>query len=93
LCVVLPLASSDTHIVGIALIVVGFLFVFLALVAAARKVLQRSRKPSSAGVGPIDPESWAHLLGAATAFVKTAPEWLLLAVVGAGLIGWGGSML
>ena len=82
-------------VLGVVLIVVGVLFILLALVAAARTVLLGSRqaKPGPAGLGAFDPEKWAKLVEAVTNFVKAAPGWLLLAVVGAGLVAWGGSML
>lgn len=79
--------------VGVVLVILGFLFIVLALIAATRKVLRKSHEPQPAGLGPFDPDAWANLLHASAAFVKAAPEWLLLAVVGAGLIAWGGSML
>jgi len=82
-------------ILGIVLIVIGSLFILLALIAAARKVLLRSHpaQPEPAGLGPFDPEKWAKLIDALTSFVKAAPEWVLLAVVGGALVAWGGSML
>lgn len=82
-------------VLGIVLIVVGVLFILLALVAAARAVLLGSHAttPKPAGLGPFDPADWAKFIKAVTNFVKAAPQWLLLAVVGAGLVAWGGSML
>lgn len=82
-------------VLGIVLIVLGVLFVLLSLVAAARMVLLKSNPatPSPAGLGPFDPEKWKGLVEAITSFIKAAPQWLLLTVVGAGLIAWGGTML
>lgn len=79
--------------VGIILIVAGCLFILLSLVAAARKVLLGSAEPSPAGLGPFDPEKWAKFVEAISSFVKVAPGWLLLTVVGAGLVAWGGTMV
>jgi hypothetical protein len=84
---------STVKTIGIVLVILGLLFIVLALIAAARKVLLKSHEPAPAGLGAFDPKAWAKLLEAATAFVKAAPEWLLLAVVGAALVAWGGSML
>jgi hypothetical protein len=80
---------------GIILIAVGLLFVLLSLVAAARAVLLGSvqTKPGPAGLGAFDPEKWAKFVEAITNFVKAAPQWLLLTVVGVGLVAWGGTML
>jgi hypothetical protein len=82
-------------VLGIVLIVLGVLFVLLSLIAAARLVLLKSNTPdpTPAGLGPFDPEKWKGLVEAVTSFVKAAPQWLLLSVVGAGLIAWGGTML
>ncbi len=82
-------------VLGIVLIVLGVLFILLGLVAAARKVLLASNppEPSPAGLGPFDPEKWAKFIEAVTNFVKAAPEWMALALVGAGFVAWGGSML
>jgi hypothetical protein len=80
-------------VLGIVLIILGVAFIVLALVAAARKVLLRATGPSPAGLGPFDPEKWAKFVRAVTAFVKAAPEWLLLALLGAGLVAWGGALL
>jgi hypothetical protein len=82
-------------VVGIVLIVLGVLFVLLSLVAAARLVLLKSNPdtPSAAGLGLFDPEKWKGFVEAMTNFVKVAPLWLLLTLVGAGLIAWGGTML
>jgi hypothetical protein len=82
-------------VLGIVLIVLGVLFILVALVGAARTVLLGSvqETPGPAGLGPFDPEKWAKFVEAITNFVKAAPGWLVCAVVGAGLVAWGGSMV
>ena len=77
---------------GVVLIVVGFLFIGLAMVAAAKKVFQAAAKPGAQGLGAFDPDAWAKLVTAIVSFVKVAPEWLLLAAAGAGFIAWGTTM-
>lgn len=79
--------------IGIGLIVVGFLFIGLAMTAAAKKVFQKATQPAAQAVGAFDPEAWAKLVSAVVNFVKVAPEWLLLAAVGAGFIAWGTTMV
>ncbi|MEA2466216.1 MAG: hypothetical protein QOJ57_342 [Thermoleophilaceae bacterium] len=81
------------QVLGIALIVVGFLFIVLAMVAAARKIFQKAQAPAGQALGAFDPGAWAKLITAIVNFIKVAPEWLLLAVVGAGLIAWGAATL
>jgi|GEM_PF-6246868 len=80
---------------GIVLIVLGVLFILLSLVAAARMVLIKSNPatPTPAGLGPFDPDKWKGFVEAITSFVKVAPQWLLLALVGAGLVAWGATLL
>jgi len=80
---------------GIVLVVLGVLFVVLSLFAATRMVLLKSNpeNPTPAGLGPFDPEKWEGLVEALTSFVKAAPQWLLLTLVGTGLIAWGATML
>jgi hypothetical protein len=82
-------------VVGIVLIVLGVLFILLSLVAAARSILLKSNptEPTPAGLGALDPEKWQKFLEAITSFVKVAPQWLLMSVVGAGLIAWGTTLL
>jgi predicted RND superfamily exporter protein len=76
---------------GVVLIVIGVLFILVGLVAAVRKVVLQAAKPQAAGLGAFDPEKWEKFIKAVTEFVKAAPEWLLLVLVGAGLVAWGGS--
>lgn len=80
-------------VLGIVLIVLGVLFVLLSLVAAARLVLLKSTEPAPAGLGAFDPEKWQKFIEAVTNFVKVAPQWLLLSLVGAGLIAWGATLV
>jgi hypothetical protein len=80
-------------VVAIALIVLGFGFVILAMVSAAKTVFEKATKPSAQALGPFDPDAWAKLVTAVVNFVKVAPGWLLLATVGCGMIAWGTTML
>jgi len=82
-------------VLGIVLIVLGVLFVLLSLVAAARLVLLKSNsaEPTPAGLGAFDPEKWKGFVEAMANFVKVAPQWLLMSLVGAGFIAWGATML
>jgi len=77
---------------GIVLIVLGVAFIVLGLAAAAREVFRRARAPADRGL-PIDPEAWEKLLRAITELVKVAPQWFLLTLVGAALVGIGGALL
>jgi hypothetical protein len=79
-------------VVGIILIVVGFGFILLAMVAGAKTVFDKAQ-PSAQAAGAFDPAAWAKLVTAITNFVKVAPGWLLFAAVGAGLVAWGATML
>ncbi|HEV3478018.1 MAG TPA: hypothetical protein VG144_01060 [Gaiellaceae bacterium] len=79
-------------VLGVALIVLGAAFVVLGLAAAAREVFRRSAEPATRGT-PIDPEAWEKLLRAVTELVKVAPQWFLLTLVGAALVGLGGALL
>jgi uncharacterized membrane protein HdeD (DUF308 family) len=94
LALLLP-SEGGRVLLGIVLIVIGVLFILLSLVAAARTVLRGSSQttPGPAGLGPFDPEKWAKLVEAVTNFLKVAPGWLVLTLVGAALVAWGGSML
>ncbi len=82
-------------VLGIVLIVLGVMFIVLGLVSAARLVLlaSQSKEPGPAGLGPFDPDKWAKFLDAVTNFVKVAPQWLALSLLGAGMVAWGGTML
>jgi hypothetical protein len=79
-------------IFGLILIALGLAFIVLGLAAAAREVFRRSTAPADRGL-PIDPEAWEKLLRAITQLVKVAPQWFLLTLVGAGLVGLGGALL
>ncbi|HEX7256151.1 MAG TPA: hypothetical protein VF236_09515 [Gaiellaceae bacterium] len=79
-------------VLGIVLIVVGVAFIVLGLAAAAREVFRRATAPATRGL-PIDPEAWEKLLRAITELVKVAPQWFLLTLVGAALVGIGGALL
>lgn len=84
--------SRSVVVLGIVLIVLGMAFIVLGLTAAAREVLRRSTKPGTRGL-PIDPEAWEKLVRAITELVKVAPQWFLLTLVGAALVGIGGALL
>lgn len=79
-------------VLGIVLIVLGAAFLLLGLAAAAREVFRTATKPASRGL-PVDPEAWAKLLNALTSLVKVAPQWFLLTLVGAALVGIGAALL
>lgn len=79
-------------VLGIVLIALGVAFIVLGLAAAAREVFRRSTAPADRGL-PIDPEAWEKLLRAITELVKVAPQWFLLTLVGAALVGVGGALL
>ena len=79
-------------VLGVVLIVVGVAFILLGLAAAAREVFRRSTQPATRGL-PVDPEACGKLIGAITQLVKVAPEWLLLTLVGAALVGIGAYLL
>jgi hypothetical protein len=79
--------------IGIVLIVFGFLFIALAMVAAAKKVFTKATRPGAQALGAFDPEAWAKFVTAVVNFIKVAPEWLLLAAAGSGLVAWGTTML
>lgn len=79
-------------VLGIVLIVLGVAFIVLGLAAAAREVFRRSREPADRGL-PIDPEAWEKLVRAIVELVKVAPQWFLLTLVGAALVGLGGALL
>jgi hypothetical protein len=78
-------------VLGVVLIVLGVAFIVLGLAAAAREVFRRASRRER-GL-PIDPEAWEKLLRAVTELVKVAPQWFLLTLVGAGLVGGGASLL
>ena len=73
---------------GIVLIVLGVAFILLGLAGAAREVFRKAAAPKERGL-PIDPEAWEKLLRALTELVKVAPQWYLLTLVGAALVGSG----
>jgi hypothetical protein len=79
-------------VLGLVLIVLGVAFIVLGLTAAAREVFRRTAAPGARGV-PIDPEAWEKLIRAVTELVKVAPQWFLLTLVGAALVGIGGALL
>jgi hypothetical protein len=79
-------------VLGIVLIVLGVAFIVLGLAAAAREVLRLATQPGTRGL-PIDPEAWEKLLRAVTELVKVAPQWFLLTLVGAALVGVGAALL
>ena len=79
-------------VLGIVLIALGVAFIVLGLAAAAREVFRRSTAPADRGL-PIDPEAWEKLLRAITELVKVAPQWFLLTLVGAAVVGVGGALL
>jgi hypothetical protein len=79
-------------VLGIILIVLGAAFILLGLAAAAREVFRKTSQPATRGV-PIDPEAWSKLLNALTSLVKVAPQWFLLTLVGAALVGIGAALL
>ena len=79
-------------VLGIVLIVLGVAFIVLGLAAAAREVFRRAREPADRGL-PIDPEAWEKLVRAIAELVKVAPQWFLLTLVGAALVGLGGALL
>jgi hypothetical protein len=82
------------QIVGIGLIVLGFIFIVLAMVLAAMKVFTKAKEASAqSATGPFDPDAWAGLITAITNFVKVAPEWLVMAAVGAGMVAGGTALL
>jgi hypothetical protein len=70
----------------------GVTFIVLGLAAAAREVFRHATRPTTRGL-PIDPEAWEKLLRAITELVKVAPQWFLLMLVGAALVGFGGALL
>lgn len=78
-------------VLGVVLIVLGVAFIVLGLTAAAREVFRRASRRDRAL--PIDPEAWEKLLRAVTELVKVAPQWFLLTLVGAALVGVGAYML
>jgi hypothetical protein len=80
-------------VLAIVLIVLGVAFVVLGLAAATREVFRRSSVPPGVGGGALDPEAWEKLLRALTELVKVAPQWFLLTLVGAALVGVGGALL
>jgi len=77
---------------GIILIALGVAFILLGLTAAAREVFRKSTEPATRGL-PIDPAAWGKLLTALTELVKIAPQWFLLTLVGAALVGIGAALL
>ncbi len=79
-------------VVGVVLIALGVAFIVLGLAAAAREVFRRSTAPGTRGQ-PLDPEAWEKLVRAITELVKVAPQWFLLTLVGAALVGIGGALL
>jgi hypothetical protein len=79
-------------VLGIVLIVLGVAFIVLGLAAAAREVFRHATQPATRGL-PIDPEAWEKLLRAVTELVKVAPQWFLLTLVGAALVGVGAALL
>lgn len=79
-------------VLGIVLIVLGVAFIVLGLAAAAREVFRHATRPATRGL-PIDPEAWEKLLRAVTELVKVAPQWFLLTLVGAALVGVGAALL
>ena len=79
-------------IFGILLIALGVAFILLGLTAAAREVFRKSTPPATRGL-PIDPAAWEKLLRAMTELVKIAPQWFLLTLVGAALVGIGAALL
>ncbi len=80
-------------VLGIVLIVLGVAFVLLGLAAAAREVLRYASQPATRGLPTVDPAAWEKLVRAVTELSKVAPQWLLLTLVGAGLVGTGGSLV
>jgi len=80
-------------VLGIVLIVLGLAFVLLGLAAAAREVFRRASQPGTRGLPTLDPTAWEKLVRAITELVKVAPQWLLLTLVGAGLVGAGGALV
>jgi hypothetical protein len=79
-------------VLGIVLILIGLAFVLLGLAAAAREVFRHASEPATRGL-PIDPTAWEKLIRAITELVKVAPQWLLLTLVGVGLVGAGGALV
>ncbi len=80
--------------VGIALIILGIAFVLLGLAAAAREVFRHAtREPATRGLPTVDPAAWEKLVRSVTELIKVAPQWLLLTLVGAGLVGVGGALV
>jgi hypothetical protein len=79
-------------VLGLVLIVLGVVFIVLGLAAAAREVFRRTAAPGTRGT-PVDPEAWEKLIRAVTELVKVAPQWFLLTLVGAALVGIGGALL
>jgi hypothetical protein len=77
---------------GIILIALGVAFIVLGLTAAAREVFRHSTAPATRGL-PIDPRAWEKLLRALTELIKVAPQWFLLTLVGAALVGIGAALL
>lgn len=77
---------------GIILIALGVAFILLGLTAAAREVFRKSTAPATRGL-PIDPAAWEKLLRAMTELIKVAPQWFLLTLVGAALVGIGAALL
>lgn len=78
-------------VAGVALIALGIAFIVLGLAAAAREVFRTASRRDRAL--PTDPEAWEKLLRAITELVKVAPQWFLLTLVGAALVGVGAYLL
>lgn len=78
-------------VAGVALIALGLAFIVLGLAAASREVFRKTSRRDRAL--PTDPEAWEKLLRAVTELVKVAPQWFLLTLVGAALVGVGAYLL
>jgi uncharacterized membrane protein len=85
--------SSGTVVVaGILLIVLGVIVLAFAVGGGIAKMIKDLRH-TPAAAGDVDPiASLEKLLKALTALLKTlivAPEWLVLVLIGFGLVGFG----
>ena len=80
-----------TAVAVVALIALGLAFIVLGLAAASREVFRKTSRRDRAL--PTDPEAWEKLLRAVTELVKVAPQWFLLTLVGAALVGVGAYLL
>jgi hypothetical protein len=82
--------------VGLALCVLGVLFVALGFVGACRVVFRTGQEaggPEPHGMGAIVPEKWAKLISALVELVKVAPVWFLCVFSGVARVGIGSVLI